>query len=344
MKPVKFIVFLGISSLLIGACSTPTEIRVNTAETANVTETTSFPPETTSLPPETTITIKVPTAIPETIAFTPPDPNTFDEYDMIRIDFDEAVSESYALVRAECVGLTEQTREKRVYFFTLSEVVSGGEMPDGFYVTVMEGDYGVEDAPSFMSAEIHYKENTEYLLPLRKRSSVFYKEDAYQPTASTFIELNEDGIFKNPTIQGRRIEEITNLDQLRDYFAGVNLYCGQSSNETGMKFTRSDDLAEVVSCSDYILDVTISDYFYNLAEDRTTYTCTVNEILKAKNTKITNVYAALPKNSAQTGGRYLLLLNRVSDDSYVYTVSSLTHSVHPADSPTADEIRTLVKG
>lgn len=281
--------------------------------------------------------------IPKTISFRKPDPDQLDEIDNMKVDFDEAVSMSYTLVRAKCVGPVEQTGQKRVYCFTRKEVVRGGELPYLFYVTVSEGDHGVEDAPGYTSADIHYKENTDYLLPLRKSMSVFYEADRYYSVGDTVIELKKNGAFKNPTIQGRRIEGITKLSQLRDYLVDRELFCGQPSDEIGTKFTRSDDLGMIVSCSDYILDVNIYEAYFDSSEDRTTYVCTGNEILKAKNTKITNVYAALPKDSAQVGGRYILLLNRVSDTSYVYVVSSLTHSVHPADSTTADEIRAILK-
>lgn len=284
--------------------------------------------------------------IPKTISFQKPDPNHLDESDDMKVEFDEAVSMSFTLVRAKCVGLIEQTSKKRVYCFTRKELLgrTGGELPYIFYVTVAEGlDHAVEDAPGYTSADIHYKENTDYLLPLRKSSSVFYEHDEYYSIGDTVIELKKNGAFKNPTIQGRRIEAPAKLSRLWRYLVDRELFCGQTSDEIGTKFTRSDNLGEVVSCSDYILDVTVSDYFYD-ADDRTTYTCTVNETLKAKNTKITTVYAALPKDGAKIGGRYLLLLNRVSDDSYVYVVSSLTHSVHPADSPAADEVRAIVKG
>lgn len=284
--------------------------------------------------------------IPKTIAFQKPDPDKLDESDDIKVEFDEAVSMSFTLVRAKCMGLIEQTSEKRVYCFTRKELLgrTGGELPYIFYVTVAEGwDHAVEDAPGYTSADIHYKENTDYLLPLRKSSSVFYEHDEYYSIGDTVIELKKNGAFKNPTIQGRRIEAPTKLSRLWRYLVDRELFCGQTTDEIGTKFTRSDNLGEVVSCSDYILDVTVSDYFYD-ADDRTTYTCTVNETLKAKNTKITTVYAALPKDGAKIGGQYLLLLNRVSDDSYVYVVSSLTHSVHPADSPAADEVRAIVKG
>lgn len=283
--------------------------------------------------------------IPKTISFQKPDSDHLDESDDMKVEFDEAVSQSYALVRAKCMGLIEQTSEKRVYCFTRKEVLGGHrEMPYLFYVTVSEGwDHAVEDAPGYTSADIHYKKNTDYLLPLRKSSSVFYEHDEYYSIGDTVIELKKNGAFKNPTIQGRRIEAPTKLSRLWRYLVDRKLFCGQTADEIGTKFTRSDDLAEVVNSSDYILDVTVSGTFYD-ADDRTTYTCTVNETLKAKNTKITNVYAALPKDGAKIGGRYLLLLNRVSDDSYVYVVSSLTHSVHPADSPTTDEVRAILKG
>lgn len=281
-------------------------------------------------------------AAPKTISYKKPDPDTLDEIGEIKVDFDKAVSMSYSLVRARCVGLTEQTNEKRVYLFALNRIARGGNMPDHFYVTVTEGDYGVEDAPGYTSADIHYKENTEYLLPLTKSRSVFYETDRYYSVGDAVIRLGKNGVFKKPTVQGRSIDGITRYDQLQRYLDEKNLSCGQTEDETGTAFTRSDDLAEVVRSSAYILDVNISDIFYDSAEDRTTYTCTVNEAIKTGNGKVTTVYAALPKDGAQLGGRYILLLNRSSDTSYVYPVSSLTHSVHPADSPTADKIRALV--
>lgn len=273
--------------------------------------------------------------LPKTIPYTPTE-NGFVEIERLRVDFDEAISQSCALVRAKCVGLTEQTREKRVYYFRTSEVYSGQTVPNGFSVTVTEGDYGVEDAPDYHTSDVLYRENTEYLLPLKKIAN-----DRYQSTADTVIELGEGGVFVKAEIQGRKIDSPTRIDRVKKYLSDHKLSCGQADGETETPADVAGDLAGAVGGAEYILDVKI-DSVFSEAEDQTTYVCVGNGILKAKDRKITSVYAMLPKDGAAVGGRYLLLLNRVSGTPF-YTVSSPAFGVIPADSPTADEVRALVK-
>lgn len=278
----------------------------------------------------------------QTIELTQPDPDDFDEFDCEKIDFDEAVSRSYCVVRAKCVGAVLQTREKRVYAFERSEVLSGGEMPRYFSVTVTEGDYAVEDSAGYLSSDIWYRGDVEYILPLRKSTSVFYSEDAYYANADAFIELDENGGAAKAFIQGRTTENFQNADSVRTYLDQNSLSCGETEEETGTPFTRSTDPDEIIRCSDYIFEVEMTGCFQNWAEDRTTYECTVTENLKVKTDNVSTVYAALPKDSAEIGERYLLLLNRSGETSFVYVVSSLNGSVYPADSPEAEEIRSRI--
>ena len=275
----------------------------------------------------------------QTIELILPDPDRFDECDYEQISFEEAVSQSYCIVRAKCIGAVSQTREERVYAFERSEVLSGGEMPQYFLVTVIEGDYAVEDSTGYLSSDIWYREDVEYILPLRKSTSVFYSEDAYYPCGDAFIELDEDGAAAATFIQGRTMETFTSKSDVHTYIQQNGLTCGETEEDAGVPYTESTDPDEIIRCSDYILEVEMTGYFQNWAEDRTTYECKVTENLKTKTNNVSTVYAALPKDSAEIGKKYLLLLNRCSDTSYVFVVSSLGGSVYAADSPEAEEIR-----
>lgn len=278
----------------------------------------------------------------QTIEPTLPDPDRFDESDCMQIDFDQAVSMSYCVVRAKCIGATLQTREERVYAFERSEVLSGGEMPQYFSVTVLEGDYAVENSIGYLSSDIWYRKDVEYLLPLRKSTSVFYSEDAYYPCGDAFIELNESGDATETFIQGRTMESFTSETDVRAYLRQNDLICGETEEDAGVPYTESTDPDEIIRCSEYILEVEMTGYFQNWAEDRTTYECTVTENLRSKINNVSTVYAALPKNSAEIGEKYLLLLNRCGETSYVYVVSSLGGSVYAADSPEAEKIREKI--
>lgn len=326
LMPLTFLSILALSS-----CGVAEQQKPVSSETASLTAEENSEPNT-----EENI------APYQTIELTQPDPDDFDEFDCMRIDFDEAVSQSYCVVRAKCVGAVLQTREKRVYAFERSEVLSGGEMPRYFSVTVTEGDYAVEDSVGYLSSDIWYLEDVEYILPLRKSTSVFYSEDAYYPYGDAFIELDENGGTAEAFIQGRTMENFQNADSVRTYLDQNSLSCGETEEETGTPFTRSTDPDEIIRCSDYIFEVEMIDYLQNWTEDRTTYECTVTEILKAERENVSTVYAALPKDSAEIGERYLLLLNRSGETSFVYVVSSLNGSVYSADSPEAEEIRSRI--
>lgn len=281
----------------------------------------------------------------ETIELTFPDPETFDEFDCERIGFEEAVARSWCVVRAECIGAVRQTREKRVYAFRWNEVLNGGEIPEIFSVTVLEGDYSVEDSSGYVSTDIWYEAGAEYILPLRKSTSVFYDEDAYYPSGDAFLALGEDGAVAATFLQGRTIGALADesADGVRAYLDENALNCAEPEEEVGTPFTRSDDIDEIIRCSDYIFEVETTGYFQNFAADRTTYECKVTEKIKAENDNISNVYAALPKDCAEIGEKYLLLLNRSGPTSYVYVVSSRNGSVYAADSPEAAAIREKLK-
>ncbi|MCM1334069.1 MAG: hypothetical protein NC084_08055 [Bacteroides sp.] len=335
----KFLCLLA-AIFALSACgeTSPTE-GTNTAETETTVPTETVVAETAETDAKTETVEAIELSFPD------PDLEPFDEYDCEQIDFEEAVARSYCVVRAECIGAVRQTPDKRVYAFRRVEVLNGGEMPETFSVTILEGDYSVEDSVGYVSTDIWYEAGTEYILPLRKSISVFYDEDAYYPSGDAFIALDEGGAVAATFIQGRTIDEIADevADDVRAYLDENALSCAEPEEEIGTPFIRSDDLDEIIAFSDYVLGVETTGYFQNFAEDRTTYECSVTEILKAENDNISNVYAALPKDSAEIGEKYLLLLKRSGPTSYVYVISSPSGSVYAADSDEAAAIRERLK-
>ncbi len=108
-------------------------------------------------------------------------------------------------------------------------------------------------------------------MPLKKDTSVFYDYDLYYPTAQIFAELNEADNFIDAIIQGRSLTEATGVQSFTNLAQKQRITCSQANEETGTPFSRSDDISEIVSETEYILEVEVSDIDYNGADDRTTY-------------------------------------------------------------------------
>lgn len=270
------------------------------------------------------------------------DEDFFTYYDITNLDFGDAVSGCYSVVTAKCSGLLLNNDDERVYEFTLENKISGGEMPETFRVNMPKGSYLCEDGTEFTSNDMIYKQNGRYFLPLIKETSVFSDYDSYYPAAQIFAELDDNDGFIEAKIQGRSLTEASDIESFKDLAQKQRIICSQTEGEIGTPFSRSDDLFEIVSETEYILEVEASDIDYNGADDRTTYKCTVTNSLKASGNAPAWVNAVLPKDSAEIGGKYLLLLNRCGEDSYVFIISSRNYSVYPADSEQAAEIAAML--
>lgn len=271
------------------------------------------------------------------------DEDFFAFYDVVNLDFNDAVSDCYAVVTAKCNGLLLSDDDSRIYEFTLEDNIRGGEMSETFRVSMPKGSFSKEDGGVFTSNDMLYKTNGRYFLPLKKDISVFYDYDLYYPTAQIFAELDDSDNFVEATIQGRTLTEVNSVQSFADLAQKQRIVCSQSDEEIGTPFSRSDDISEIVSETEYILEVEISEVEYNGAGDRTTYKCNVTDSLKVSGSAPTNINAVLPKDSAEIGGKYLLLLNRCGEDSYVFVISSRNYSVYAADSEQAGEILALLK-
>lgn len=271
-----------------------------------------------------------------------PDDEFFAYYDLVHIDFDEAVSGCYAVVCAQCNGLVSSDEESRIYEFTLENVINGGEMPSSFRVAMPKGSFTCEDGAVFTSNDMRYKTGESYFLPLKKEISVFRDYDLYYPAAQIFAELDENGGFVEPKIQGRTLTEAKSTQDFAELAQKQRLVCSQTESEIGTPFSRSDDLSEIISETEYILEVHIDSVEYNGAGDRTTYKCSVIDRLKTESDKDAWINAVLPKDCAEVGGKYLLLLNRCGENSYLFTISSRNYSIYHADSTQAKEITDML--
>lgn len=271
------------------------------------------------------------------------DEDSFAYYDLVDMDFNEAINGCFSVVSARCDGLVSDSEELREYEFTLENVICGEKMPETFRVTMPKGTFECTDGSRFTSADMIYKTNSSYFLPLKKDSSVFYDYDLYYPVAQVFAELDENGGFIDPKIQGRALTEAKSLTDFDSFVKTRAVVFAQPEDEIGTPFTRSKNLSEIISATEYILEVEIDSINYNFADDRTTYKCNIIDRLKANNDKDKWLLAVLPKDCAEVGEKYLLLLNRCGEDSYLFVISSRDYSVYPAGSEQAKEIADALR-
>lgn len=258
----------------------------------------------------------------------------YDEYDAMKLSFDDAVEYSASVVSAKCMGLKRATKQSRVYSFELVDTLVGMKMPSTFELTVFEGEYSVDGGDAYKTDTITYNEDCVYLLPLVKYISVFYSSDLYTSAGDAVIQLADNGDVISAAVQGREHEKL--LFSCVDEFRKVKYSCGQSEDETGTKYVVTNDPITAADVSEYIFEAEIASVFRE-ADDRTVYNCNILNTYKAAE-KFDKVVAALPKDSVQIGDKVVLALNRSGETSVVYVISTTGGSMFLSGSENASKL------
>lgn len=258
----------------------------------------------------------------------------------IQTSFDEVINAccSVAVLRCDEVlpeddGLNDA---KGAYVVTTEEILLGSDLPETFKIR------NIDDSRLVLES------GKRYVIPLEKFSSVFFDEDRYCISCRTVIYLDDDNNIERITSQESDIDiggGVRTKDRLRQYFEDNDLQC-TVKKETG--FTTSDDITDVVNVSEYILEITVKEIDIDFVPDRTTYTVEVVKKYKGKSDPVYDRYGrmfiTMPKNAAEVGKNYIVLVNHLGEGSSIYVVSSLKLSVFPADSPEAMKVIDIVQG
>ncbi|HBI51791.1 MAG TPA: hypothetical protein DDX72_03305 [Ruminococcaceae bacterium] len=247
-----------------------------------------------------------------------------------KLTFNEIITSSYSVVWAKCTGTVRENNGDTGYRFTLLENIAGGETEKNFLVFPYDNSVVIANGG-------------EYIIPLYKTTSVFWDNPAhYLLTSGTIMTTDRSGnITDFRTWADKPEETIGSVKDMQDYIKKYGLVCSESEEDIGPAFTGSDSIEDVVSISDHVMDVEITEILIDFVEDRTTYKCRVNCVYKGADDVADEITITMPKGIAEVGQQYTVAVSRLSETGTSYVVTSLDKSVFPTGSAEAKKISAL---
>ncbi|MBO6301584.1 MAG: hypothetical protein J6N15_04035, partial [Ruminiclostridium sp.] len=265
------------------------------------------------------------------------------------MSFDDRIREASSLIRARCEGCDTVTksdsleRVEVLYNFTLENVISGCEVPVSFKLDIFADEYyenDIDKLKEYFTENPHFKTGTSYIIPLRIFSSVFTGEEYIGD--NMYFELDGSGNIVNYSLSDDETgARLTTADEMIGYLNDNDLSCERG--KIGTAYTTSDDISVVAAESDYIAEVEITGINTDFVPDRTSYDSNVITVYRSPGDVGETMDITMMKHAAEVGGRYLVLVNKVSKTGTMYVISSQMLSVFPADSPEAQEIIALIE-
>ncbi len=247
-----------------------------------------------------------------------------------KLTFNEIITSSYSVVWAKCTGTVRENNGDTGYRFTLLENITGGETEKNFLVFPYDSSVVIANGG-------------EYIIPLYKTTSVFWDNPThYLLTSGTIMTTDRSGNITDFRTQADKPEEtIGSVKDMQDYIKKYGLVCSESEEDIGPAFTGSDSIEDVVSISDHVMDVEITEILIDFVEDRTTYKCRVNCVYKGADDVADEITITMPKGIAEVGQQYTVAVSRLSETGTSYVVTSLDKSVFPTGSAEAKKIAAL---
>lgn len=269
------------------------------------------------------------------------------------LDFEEAIRKCTDVIRAEFVTYHEYERYRELEFKVL-DVMKGSTKENTIYVFEETANIGVNGTDiSYVSGTYSYEEGHEYLLVLERSVSVYYDHDRYMQLCDIYIPLADVG---NSLMYGRPLSEHLPEAEIMRANTDLTEYIRENIDKAeagaefyGTQYSKSDDLAEVVEESSFIMQVRVEELLivgsYN---DTETFRCTVTKRLRGDLSYLSEeelaegVLVVFPSGEASVGEEYLLLLNKVDDNSRIFSLSSEISIVYLDDGTSVDIINERV--
>ncbi len=138
-----------------------------------------------------------------------------------------------------------------------------------------------------------------------------------------------------------RPEKLTSANGLTEYARQLAL-AGNREPFTGTDYCRSEKIDAVVAASPFILQIRVEELLIGgQRQDRETYWCTVEKPLRGQ--PQAGIWVVFPYGMATVGGQYLALLDRSSDQSLIYTMTSRVSIIPLEDQGRVNEVLQYLK-
>lgn len=245
---------------------------------------------------------------------------------MVYLDFEDACALATDVVVASFDGSRPYGSSFTEYSFTVKDRLLGNA-PEQINVYAMDVDISVENESvgSYNEQELFLEHDTDYLLVLDHRMSVYNEVDIYQFVCNIVIdvsELSDSTMYNQPIFSHSEAFDFTTSDasDAVEYVRDL-----VKDNTPSAQPTKTPDIDEVIAASTDILVVNVNECVKSVINDfRNTgfYSCSVTESLKGSISAGETIQILFRNEDVTEGDSIIVALNN-HDGAYYYRLTTL---------------------
>lgn len=268
------------------------------------------------------------------------------EYSEILLTFEEAITVSNSAAIAEFIAY-EDTGEYIEYTFKTIEVLRGAISDEVIHMFAMSGTSEVEETGYVYKTGVNsYKAGEKYILLMEKTDMLFYNYPHYVLVTDLLMPLND---LNNSTMYGDKLPLTAGARNVENDIRKLIKEAPSPKDDRAVwNYSTSNDISVIVDESDIIFKVKVTGLLAEgIMHNGDTYYCDVLEFLKGES-KVTlenrnDIAITVMKDSVQIGETYVVIVNKISDESAIFTQSSLYSIISSDDAVTIDRIIAAIK-
>lgn len=264
------------------------------------------------------------------------------------MSFDEAIETSNCIISAEFVSYHSMDNYIE-YEFQVKEVLYGDVQESNIYLFSMIGtSYVTDNNYTYNLGDDKYKVGNDYILIMEKSDSLFYEHVRYMLVTDIFIPINkiEVSVMYEQPILDKNNKVLNSSIEIEKYIKEIKNNNDNTLNENVTTYIKSNDMNTIVSESDFILEIEVNNLeVEGLLHNGNTYICEVIRTLKGdsllKDTE-GKILVTLLKDSVEVGSRYIVMINKVDEESIIYTQSSESSIIPIADKDLVNKLNSYI--
>ncbi len=255
------------------------------------------------------------------------------------INLKEAISRSDYIVSAELKSVSEFS-DYRDYEFIVKSVIKGDSQitvirPREFY-----GNISVENSEiEYSKINVQYKVDSKYIIMVDMYDSVYQDEPTYTFISDFVIKLNDKDEITEFKQFGKDIEAQYKTLETFTQYTKTNIKNNNIISDN--TYTKSTDMAEIVENSQCVVKAKVIRIEIEAPEsNRDTYLCSASQIYKG--TIDNEALIVLFKDTVKIGEEYIFLINQISENSRMYTLSSKNSVIKLDNTKDIEKIQLLL--
>lgn len=269
---------------------------------------------------------------------------------MIPMTFEEYIANATNIVSAKYLGVNVEGSLAYLSFEPVSQIK--GQIEEETFAVVRRLDtvYTTTSGYQYTGDYSRYVVGEEYLLVLEKHVSVYYDCDRYYILGDIFIPKMTS---YDATMFGRaELDQFISTEgRVMDTYKEISSFISEiakknTSNKEyiGSSYVTSTKLTDIVENSTYIFKVKVTELKKYVESNNTEFfVCTLSEVLKGEEDreKFEIVFVA---DTVEIGNEYVVLLNKVSETTLFYILSSINSVYSVSDTENIAIIEDALKG